>query len=129
MILDFSRESLESRLSIYLNNQESKDLKDKEVFNFIFLKIISIKYHLKLIQKLINEYNRINKEIGENVKKPKNFSGYILVPEQFEFYQTNDYNCWIKNDRIRYSRSNEVVETNKNLIQGSHGWIIERLVP
>lgn len=31
MILDFSRESLESRLSIYLNNQELENLKNKEV--------------------------------------------------------------------------------------------------
>lgn len=64
------------------------------------------------------------------VPKPENWGGYLLVPEEFEFWQGNDIRL---HDRLRFRRPRE----NENLenaekegkIIGENGWIIERLAP
>ena len=53
--------------------------------------------------------------------------GYLLIPEEFEFWQGNDIRL---HDRLRFRRplANEKLDTSM-IIQGEKGWIIERLAP
>jgi len=53
--------------------------------------------------------------------------GYVLVPEEFEFWQGNDIRL---HDRLRFRKPKENENVNNELVTvGENGWIIERLAP
>ena len=64
------------------------------------------------------------------MKKRINFNlrgGYLLVPEEFEFWQGNDIRL---HDRLRFRKPKENENVNNELTTvGENGWIIERLAP
>ena len=59
---------------------------------------------------------------------PDFWGGYIIEPEEFEFWQGNDIRL---HDRLRFRRlqEREKIEENSSAIQGEKGWVIERLAP
>ena len=56
-----------------------------------------------------------------------NRGGYLLIPEEFEFWQGNDIRL---HDRLRFRKLLDKEELNMDMaIYGENGWIIERLAP
>ena len=61
--------------------------------------------------------------------KPENWGGYLLVPDEIEFWQGNDIRL---HDRLRFRKPKEDEVINfesSGIIKGENGWIIERLAP
>ena len=60
-------------------------------------------------------------------KGPENWGGYVLEPEEIEFWQGNDIRL---HDRLRFrKRLENESEIESSWIDGENGWIIERLAP
>jgi pyridoxamine 5'-phosphate oxidase len=62
---------------------------------------------------LDERFERATREIGEEVPRPPNWGGYLLVPREVEFWQGREGRL---HDRFRYTREDD-------------GWRIERLAP
>ena len=62
---------------------------------------------------LIQRFSEMRAAYPENLPRPKNWGGYLVVPTQFEFWQGQRSRL---HDRIRYRT-------------GDDGWAIERLAP
>jgi pyridoxamine 5'-phosphate oxidase len=56
---------------------------------------------------------KLGREVGEDVPRPENWGGYVLVPTLWEFWQ---HRLDRLHDRFRYR-------------PGTEGWIVERLAP
>ena len=75
----------------------------------------------------------LQKKTAEEVAKdgqvplPDFWGGYLLEPEEFEFWQGNDIRL---HDRLRYRRAREGENLDSSsIVKGENGWIIERLAP
>jgi len=66
-------------------------------------------------------------EASNDVPTPDNWGGFLLVPEEIEFWQGNDIRL---HDRLRFRRplKNEDL-TKTGLTVGENNWVIERLAP
>jgi len=66
-------------------------------------------------------------ESSKEVPMPENWGGFLLAPEEIEFWQGNDIRL---HDRLRFRRprENEDLENTKAVI-GENDWVIERLAP
>lgn len=73
-----------------------------------------------------NGFNQFSKD--ENVPKPEEWGGYLLEPDEIEFWQGNDIRL---HDRLRFRKpkENEVIDESSGIVKGEDGWIIERLAP
>ncbi|CAF1018827.1 unnamed protein product [Brachionus calyciflorus] len=103
----FSKRPLKSRISAYISDQ-SKVIKDKQ-------------YLIDLQQQAMREF-----EPTQTVPTPENWGGYLLLPEEIEFWQGNDIRL---HDRLRFRKLKEGEQLGEFAIQAENGWIIERLVP
>lgn len=104
----FNKRPLNSRVSAFISDQ-SKVIKDKE-------------YLIGLQQEAVGKYKENN-----NVPTPENWGGYLLIPEDIEFWQGNDIRL---HDRLRFRKNQENEDLNsENITVGENGWIIERLAP
>ncbi len=66
-------------------------------------------------------------EASKEVPLPKTWGGYLLVPDEFEFWQGNNIRL---HDRLRFRRPGpDETELHEGVVQGENGWIIERLAP
>jgi hypothetical protein len=93
----------------------------KWILTFQFLKkVLTDSY-----QNALDEFGKEN-----NVPKPENWGGYLLVPDEIEFWQGNDIRL---HDRLRFRKpkEGEVInfDESSGTIKGENGWIIERLAP
>jgi pyridoxamine 5'-phosphate oxidase len=108
----FNKRPLNSRISAYISEQ-SNVIKNRGVL-------------VDDYQKALTEYGTVEKK----VPKPENWGGYLLVPDEFEFWQGNDIRL---HDRLRFRKQKEGEVINfgedSGVIQGDDGWIIERLAP
>lgn len=105
----FSKRPFNSRVSAYISDQ-SKVVPNKE-------------YLLQLREKAIEEFGPEQK-----IPCPDFWGGYLIEPEEFEFWQGNDIRL---HDRLRFRRlqEGEKIEENSSAILGEKGWVIERLAP
>lgn len=76
---------------------------------------------IDLQQKAVQEF-----EPTKNVPTPENWGGYLVVPEEIEFWQGNDIRL---HDRIRFRKLNGNEKLTEMAVEGENGWIIERLAP
>ena len=78
---------------------------------------------IELREKAIEEFGK-----DQKIPCPDFWGGYIIEPEEFEFWQGNDIRL---HDRLRFRRlqEGEKVEESSSAILGEKGWVIERLAP
>ena len=79
--------------------------------------------YLKDLQK-----SALEKFEGSNeVPTPDNWGGFLLTPEEIEFWQGNDIRL---HDRLRFRRPRENEDLAKSEVTvGENDWVIERLAP
>jgi pyridoxamine 5'-phosphate oxidase len=66
-------------------------------------------------------------EADQNVPTPENWGGYLVIPDEIEFWRGNDIRL---HDRLRFRRPREGEDlTNPAIVVGENSWIIERLSP
>jgi pyridoxamine 5'-phosphate oxidase len=107
----FSMRPFGSRVSAYISDQS---------------KVIPSRQHLIDLQcETMEKFNS-----DQHVPAPDNWGGYVLVPDEIEFWQGNDIRL---HDRLRFRRLRDVesvVESGSDLVVvGENGWVIERLAP
>ena len=86
--------------------------------------ILLFKVLEKRHQNALEKFGKLN-----NVPKPEQWGGYLLVPDEIEFWQGNDIRL---HDRLRFRKPKEGEVINfeeSGVVQGENGWIIERLSP
>jgi pyridoxamine-phosphate oxidase len=68
-----------------------------------------------------------SKNVDAQIEMPSNWGGYILIPDQFEFWQGNNIRL---HDRLRFRRISHNENINSpSITAGENGWVIERLEP
>jgi pyridoxamine 5'-phosphate oxidase len=67
-------------------------------------------------------------EAEQRVPMPENWGGYLVIPEEIEFWRGNDIRL---HDRLRFRRPREGEDftSNPSIVVGENGWLIERLAP
>jgi pyridoxamine 5'-phosphate oxidase len=104
----FGKRPLKSRVSALISDQ-SKVIKNKDVL-------------IEMQKEAMEKY-----EPGNDCPTPDNWGGYLLIPEEFEFWQGNDIRL---HDRLRFRKPQENEKLNEEMYTpGENGWIIERLAP
>jgi pyridoxamine 5'-phosphate oxidase len=84
---------------------------------FVCLKVL-IDGHSKALEQF---------EESKDVPLPNSWGGYLLVPDEFEFWQGNNIRL---HDRLRFRRPNaNETDFHDGVVLGENGWIIERLAP
>jgi pyridoxamine 5'-phosphate oxidase len=66
-------------------------------------------------------------EAEQSVPTPENWGGYLVIPDEIEFWRGNDIRL---HDRLRFRRPREGEDLSSlAIVVGENGWIIERLSP
>ena len=60
------------------------------------------------------------------VPTPENWGGYLLIPDEVEFWRGNDIRL---HDRLRFRRLRDGEQVGETGVLGENGWVIERLAP
>ena len=77
---------------------------------------------VKLQQDALSEFKESNV-----VPTPDFLGGFLIVPEEIEFWQGNDIRL---HDRLRFRRPKENEDlTTSSITVGENNWVIERLAP
>lgn len=102
----FSKRPRQSQLSALLSNQ-SEVVESRDV--------------------LVERYKELDAKQPNQVPKPPFWGGFVIIPENFEFWQGQSNRL---HDRIRFRRKheNEIVD-NKIVKLAEDGWVFERLQP